>query len=72
MLADGLCIVEEYAREVAPFKGNTYVYSTVADPKIREISLSDGTISVDFQLTMRWLDPNIKTLFDSEDKEAGL
>ena len=71
LLADGLCIGEEYVRSVAPFKGDTIVYSTIAEPKIREISLSEGTISVDFHLTMRWLDPNIKTHFDLEDKESG-
>ena len=71
LLADGLCIGHEYVRSVAPFKGNTIVYSTVEEPKIREISLSEGTVSVDFELTMRWLDPNIKTQFDDEDKAAG-
>ena len=70
-MADGLCIGEKYADSVAPLKGNTSVYSTISEPKIREINLSEGTISVDFQLTMRWLDPNIKFSFDLADKEAG-
>ena len=71
LLADGLCIGEKYERDVVPVKGKTTVYSTVAEPKIRDINLSEGTISVDFQLTMRWLDPNIKTRFDTEDEETG-
>ena len=70
-MADGLCIGQEYARSVAPFKGNTSVYSTVEGPRFRGISISDGTVSVDFKLTMRWLDPDIKTLFDDEDMDAG-
>ena len=71
LLADGLCIGQEYARSVAPFKGNTTVYSTVEEPRFRGISISDGTVAVDFKLTMRWVDPDIKTLFDDEDRDAG-
>ena len=71
LLADGLCIGQEYARYVVPLKGNTTVYTNIAEPKIREISLSDGTISIDFQLTMKWLDPKIKTKFDIDDISSG-
>ena len=70
-MADGLCIGQEYERDVVPVKGNTTVYSTLGEPKLREISLSEGTVSVDFQLTMRWFDPNIKSRYDLEAKEAG-
>ena len=71
LLADGLCISNEYENSVVPLKGNTTVYSTIGHPKIRDISLSEGTVSVDFQLTMRWLDPNLKKRFDPDDIEAG-
>ena len=71
LLADGLCIKEDYVRDVVPVKDNTTVYSTITEPKIRGMSLSEGTISVDFTLFLRWLDPNIKTSFNSKDKDAG-
>ena len=70
-MADGLCIDEGYARYVVPSKGNTTVYSTITDTEVREVSLGEGTISVDFTLTMRWLDANIKTHFNSDDVKAG-
>ena len=71
LLADGLCVGEEYSNYVVPLKGDTIVFSTIAEPKIREISLSDGKMSVDFQLTIRWLDPNIKNKFSLQDDKAG-
>ena len=71
LLADGLCIGQGYARSVAPLKGNTTVFSTIVRPKLRDISLSEGTVSLDFQLTMRWLDPSIKSKFTLDDKNAG-
>ena len=71
LLADGLCIGIDYQRDVVPFKGNTTVYNTIEIPKVREISLSEGTVSVDFQLTMRWLDDNIKTQFASDQNNSG-
>ena len=71
LLADGLCIGPGYARSVVPLKGNTTVFSTIARPKVRDISLSEGTVSLDFELTMRWRDPNIKSKFARDDIESG-
>ena len=71
LLGDGLCIGNDYARYVVPSKGNTIVYSTITGTKVREIDLSKGTVSVDFTLNMRWLDPNIKKQFHEDGTMAG-
>ena len=71
LLADGLCIDNEYTSDVVPSKGNTIVYSTITAPVVTEISLGQGSVSVDFRLTMRWFDPNINTRFNQEDIQAG-
>ena len=71
LLEKGACIDEDYRRYVVPEKGITKVYCTIEDEKVRAVDAKEGTVSIDFTLTMRWLDPNIKTNFTSEDKKNG-
>ena len=70
-LAKGACINLDYPGNLVPETGITKVYSTIEDKKVRSVDAREGTVSVDFTLTMRWLDPNIKTRFSLEDKENG-
>ena len=56
---------------MVPEKGITEIYSTIEKEKVQSVDADDGTISVDFTLTMKWMDPNIKTNISEEDKAYG-
>ena len=71
LLSKGACIPNGYTPFVVPEKGLTKVFSTIENEKVRSVDANEGTVSVDFTLTMRWLDPNIKTNFSIEDEENG-
>ena len=71
LLAKGVCVDADYRRLFVPEKGVTRVYSTIEYQKVRAVDAKEGTISIDFTLTMRWLDPNIKTTFSNQDIKNG-
>ena len=71
LLEKGACIDADYVSDIVPEKGITKVYSTIEHEMVRDIDGKEGTMSVDFTLTMKWLDPNIKTNFSSEDRKNG-
>jgi hypothetical protein len=71
LLSKGACIPPGYTDAIEPEKGKTKVYSTIEGQRVRSVDANEGTVSVDFTITMRWLDPNIRTLFSSEDEENG-
>ena len=71
LLAKGVCVDPDYRENFVPEKGNTTVYSTIEYQKVRAVDAKEGTVSIDFTVTMRWLDHNIKTNFSSNDKENG-
>ena len=71
MLAKGVCVDNDYRRLFVPEKGITKVFSTIEYQKVRTVNAKEGTISIDFTLTMRWLDPNIKTNFSKQDELNG-
>ena len=71
LLSKGACIPKGYTSLVVPEKGVTKVFSTIENEQVRDVDANEGTVSLDFTLTMRWLDPNIRTNFSSEDEENG-
>ena len=71
LLTKGACIEPGYTQHVVPEKGTTTIYSTIEKEKVRSVSADDATLSVDFTLTMTWLDPNIKVNVSEEDRKTG-
>ena len=71
MLEKGVCIRPGYERHIVPERGITKVYSTIEQQMVRGIDGKKGTMSIDFTLSMKWLDPNIKTHFSAEDRKNG-
>ena len=69
LLTKGACVDYDYQPYFVPEKGMTKVYSTIETPKVRGVDENEGTVSIEFTLTMRWLDPNIKTNFSSDNNE---
>lgn len=71
LLAKGVCILYRYKEWVVPEKGLTTVYSTIEYQKVRSVDFMKETASIDYTLTLRWMDPAIKTKFSEEDKQNG-
>ena len=71
LVAKGACIRPDYIDYLVPEKGTTKVFSTVTKPKIRSVNAVEETIAVDLSMTMRWVDPNIKTNFSRKDIKNG-
>ena len=71
LIAKGACIGHDYLDYLAPEKGKTKVFSTVTNQKIRSVNAEEETIALDLSMTMRWLDPHIKTNFSHEDVKNG-
>ena len=71
LLEKGACISYYYQTHAVPEKGLTKVYSTIDDLKLRAVDAKHETVSIDFTLTMQWMDPSIKTNFSQEDNENG-
>ena len=69
LLADGACVDSHYAKHAVPEKDRTNVYTTIEDVKLRAVSAMEGTMSVDFRLTMTWMDPLIRTEMTSNDEQ---
>ena len=64
MLATGVCIDDDYKQHFPPDVGTTKVYSMINTPQVRQVDAKRMTISMDFTLTMQWLDSRIKTNLD--------
>ena len=71
LLEEGVCIGKDYQKHFVPEKGITKVYTTFEYQKVRDIKSKDHTMFVDLSITMRWLDPNIRTKFSEKDIEKG-
>ena len=63
LLATGVCILDDYQKHFPPEDGTTKVYSTLETHEVRDVDAKKKTLSIDFTLTMRWLDSRIKTSF---------
>ena len=61
LLAKGVCIERGYQKHFVPEKGITMVHCTIEKQKMRKVDAKEQTVSIDFTLTMRWLDPHIRT-----------
>ena len=70
-MAKGACIDYEYRRHLVPEKGITTVYTTIEEQRVRSVDAMKETVSIDYTLTLRWMDPAIKTNFSEEDKQNG-
>ena len=69
LLTTGVCVLDQYKKHLVPVPGQTTVYSTISHQVIREVDSRQKTVSVDFTLTMRWYDPNIKAKFTDNELE---
>ena len=67
------CIGENYRKNSVPEKGKTKVYTTIEYQRVRDVDAKKQTLFADMVLTMRWFDPNIKTLFlDENERKEGI
>ena len=71
LLAKGVCIDNDYRPYFVPEKHQTKIYSTIEYHKLRSVDARNEMMSIDFVLTMRWVDPNIRTNFSTSDKKDG-
>ena len=71
LLATGVCIKDDYQKQFPPDDGITKVYSTIESHQVRAVDAKMKTLSIDFTLTMRWLDSRIKTNFIDKQNEIG-
>ena len=63
LLATGVCILNDYEKDFPPDDGTKKIYSTIEAHEVRGVDAKKKTLSIDFTLTMRWLDSRIKTNF---------
>ena len=70
LLATGVCILDDYQNHFPPEDGTTKVYSTIETQNVRDVDAKKKTLSIDFTLTMRWLDSRIKTGFSHDNNES--
>ena len=56
LLAEGVCIKEDYQKHFPPPDGRKKVYSMVAAPQVRDVDAKKKILYIDFTLTLRWLD----------------
>ena len=66
LLEKGACLEDGYRSWVVPEKGVTIVYSTIESPFLRTVGHSEQLISIDYTLTLIWIDKRIKTNITSE------
>ena len=73
LLEKGVCIDKSYQKYFAPQQGSnrTKVNSTIEYQKVRKVDAKEQTLSIDLLLTLRWLDPNIRSQFRKKDKVNG-
>merc|ERR1712020_361468 len=70
LLAKGVCIEPDYQKHFVPEEGITKVHSTIDYQKIRAVDAQKQTVSIDFTLTLKWLDPHIRTSKEELDDEG--
>ena len=70
LLEKGVCIDKSYQKYFAPQQGSnkTKVNSTIEYQKVRKVDAKEQTLSIDLLLTLRWLDPNIRSQLRKKDK----
>ena len=61
LLAKGVCVEKGYQKHFVPEKGITKVHSTIEYQRIRAVSSKEQTVTMDFTLTLKWMDPHIRT-----------
>ena len=61
LLERRVCIGKNYRNFIAPNDDNTEVFTTIEHQQVRDVDAKKQTISVDLQLTLRWVDPRIIT-----------
>ena len=66
LLEKGACLEDGYRYWVVPEKGVTIVYSTIQKPFLRTIFQREQLVSIDYILTLTWIDKRIKTNFSLE------
>ena len=71
LLEEGVCIGKDYRKDFVPEKGKTKVYTTFEYQNVRDIKSKHHTMFVDLSLTMRWIDPNIRTNLSDKNIEKG-
>ena len=74
LLEKGACLEDGYRYWVVPEKGVTIVYSTIQKPFLRTIGHREQLVSIDYILTLTWIDKRIKTNFSLESgiEETGM
>ena len=71
LIAKGACVDWDYRPYFVPEPGITKVYSTIEAQHVRNVDAKEESVSIDFTLVMRWLDPNINTNFTDEERAKG-
>ena len=71
LIAKGACVETDYRPYFVPETGITKVYSTVERQRVRNVDAREESVSIDFTLVMRWLDPNINTNFTDKERAKG-
>ena len=71
LLERGACMPYGYQRRIVPETPITKVYATINHQRVRAVDDKATNLSIDFTLTMKWMDSRIKTNFSQEDKENG-
>ena len=72
LLAKGVCIEKGYQKHFVPEKGITKVHSTIEYQELRAVDAKKQTISMEFTLTLKWLDPHIRTSDEELNDEGTL
>ena len=71
LLSTRVCINDDYQKQFPPQDGTKKVYCTIETHEVRDVDARKKTLSIDFTITMRWLDSRIKVKFTNEEKERG-
>ena len=71
LLATGVCIGNDYQKDFPPDDDSTRIYTKIDTHEVRDVDAKKKTLSIDFTLTMRWLDSRIKTKLNRKDNERG-
>ena len=71
LLATGVCIGNDYQKDFPPDDGPTRIYTKIDTHEVRDVDARKKTLSIDFTITMRWLDSRIKANFTMEDDKKG-
>ena len=68
LLAIGVCIMDDYEKDFPPEDGKTKVHSTIGTQVVRDVDAKKKTLSIDFTLTLRWMDKRIKKRINQTDE----